>query len=86
MDILVGAGPLGFGSPRICVEVKSGDAPIDRPTVDKLLGAVAKLGAEEGLFASRSGFISNVQSELATSFFRIRLWSQKEIFEHLFAH
>lgn len=86
MDILVGAGPLGFGSPRICVEVKSGDAPIDRPTVDKLLGAVAKFGAEEGLFASRSGFRSNVQSELATSFFRIRLWSQKEIFEHLFAH
>ncbi len=50
VDILAGAGPLGFGSPRLCVEVKSEDAPIDRPTVDKLLGAVAKFGAQEGLF------------------------------------
>ena len=86
VDILVGAGPLGFGSPRLCVEVKSGSAPVDRPTVDKLLGAVAKFGAEEGLFVSWGGFKSNVQKELATSFFRVRLWSQKELFEHLFAH
>ena len=39
-DILAGAGPLGFGSPRLCVEVKSETSPIDRSTVDKLLGAV----------------------------------------------
>lgn len=36
-DILAGTGPLGFGSPRLCVEVKSENNPIDRPTVDKLL-------------------------------------------------
>src|SRR5690606_21640112 len=36
-DILAGAGPLGFGSPRLVVEVKSEQSPIDRPTVDKLL-------------------------------------------------
>src|SRR5207237_810864 len=43
-DILAGAGPLGFGVPRLCVEVKSESSPIDRPTVDKLLGAVSKFG------------------------------------------
>ena len=37
VDILAGAGPLGFDHPRLCVEVKSGDAPIDRPTVDNCL-------------------------------------------------
>lgn len=84
-DILAGAGPLGFASPRLCVEVKSEDAPIDRPTVDKLLGAVSKFGAEEGLFVSWSGFRTNVQRELATSFFRVRLWTQKELLEQLFA-
>ena len=47
-DILAGAGPLGFGAPRLCVEVKSESSPIDRPTVDKLLGAVTKFGAQEG--------------------------------------
>lgn len=85
-DILAGAGPLGFGVPRLCVEVKSESAPIDRPTVDKLLGAVAKFGAQEGLFVSWSGFKTNVQKELAASFFRVRLWTQKELLEALFAH
>lgn len=85
-DILAGAGPLGFGAPRLCVEVKSESGPIDRPTVDKLLGAVQKFGADEGLFVSWSGFKSNVQKELAASFFRVRLWTQKELLEQLFAH
>lgn len=86
VDILAGAGPLGFGTPRLCVEVKSESSPIDRSTVDKLLGAVQKFGADEGLFVSWSGFKSNVQKELAASFFRVRLWSQKELLEQLFAH
>ncbi|MDR0674190.1 MAG: restriction endonuclease [Zoogloeaceae bacterium] len=85
-DILAGTGALGFGSPRLCVEVKSEDTPIDRPTVDKLLGAVSKFGAGEGLFVSWSGFKSNVQKELAASFFRVRLWTQKELLEQLFAN
>lgn len=85
-DILAGAGPLGFGMPRLCIEVKSEDSSIDRPTVDKLLGAVTKFGAQEGLFVSWSGFKSNVQKELAASYFRVRLWSQKELLEQLFAH
>jgi len=85
-DILAGAGPLGFGSPRLCVEVKSEASPIDRETVDKLLGAVSKFGAQEGLFVSWSGFKSNVPRELAASFFRVRLWTQVELLEQLFAH
>jgi len=85
-DILAGSGPLGFGSPRLCVEVKSESTPIDRPTVDKLLGAVTKFGAQEGLFVSWSGFRSNVGKELAASFFKVRLWTQKELLEQLFAN
>ena len=84
-DILAGAGPHGFGQPQLCVEVKSGSMPTDRPTVDKLLGAVTKFGATEGLFVSWGGFKPNVQKELAASFFRVRLWSQKELLEQLFA-
>jgi restriction system protein len=78
---------VGFaGRIRLCVEVKSEDSPISRPTVDKLLGAVSKFGAEEGLFVSWNGFKTNVQKELAASFFKVRLWSQKELLEALFAH
>lgn len=86
VDILAGAGPFGFGNPRLCVEVKSGDIPVDRPTVDKLLGAVTKFGAQEGLFISWSGYKTNVRKELANSFFRVRLWSRKELLEALFAN
>lgn len=85
-DILAGAGPLGFGSPRLCVEVKSESSPIDRPTVDKLIGAISKFGAQEGLFVAWGGFRSSVQKELAMSYFRVRLWSQKELLEQLFAN
>ena len=85
-DILAGTGTLGFGSPRLCVEVKSESSPIDRPTVDKLLGAVNNFRAQEGLFVSWSGYKSNVQKELAKSYFQVRLWSQKELFDALFAN
>lgn len=48
------------------------------------MGAVSKFRSDEGLFVSWSGFKSNVQKELAPSFFRVRLWTQKELLEQLF--
>lgn len=85
-DILAGTGALGFGELNLCVEVKSESGAIDRPTVDKLLGAVTKFGAKQGLFVAWGGFKTTVQKELASSFFRVRLWSQKELLEQLFLH
>lgn len=85
-DILAGGGDLGFGKPQICVEVKSGSDTVDRPTVDKLIGAGQKFGAETCLFVSWGGFKPNVQKELARDFFRVRLWSRKQLLEKLFAH
>jgi restriction system protein len=84
VDILAGSGPLGFGSPKLAVEVKSEETPIDRSTVDKLLGAVSKFGADEGLFVAWGGFKSTVQKELAGSFFKVRLWSRSDFLEQLF--
>jgi restriction system protein len=83
-DILAGDGPMGFGSQRICVEVKSGEGLVDRPTVDKLMGAMTKFNAPQGLFVAWGGFKSNVQKELASSFFRVRLWTQHDLLEQLF--
>ena len=85
-DILAGGGELGFGKPQIYVEVKSGSETVDRPTVDKLIGAGQKFGAETCLFVSWGGFKPNVQKELARDFFRVRLWSRKELLEKLFTH
>lgn len=84
-DILASDGTMGFGEQRICVEVKSGTGTVDRPTVDKLLGAMSKFNATQGLFVAWGGFKQNVQKEMASSFFRLRLWSQDDLLEELFA-
>ena len=83
-DIIAGYGHLGFGTPRLVVQVKSGDSPTDRPTVDNLMGVVQRFKANEGLFVSWSGFKKNVYREMASDFFTIRLWTQKEFLEALF--
>ena len=83
-DILASNGAMGFGDQTICVEVKSGTTLVDRPTVDKLLGAMSKFNAEHGLFVAWGGFRQNVQKDLAVSFFKLRLWSQDDLLEQLF--
>jgi restriction system protein len=86
VDILAGAGALGFGTPRLCIQVKSQDAPVGRPEIDQLMGAMKKVQATEGLFVSWSGFKANVHKDVSPSFFTVRLWTQKELLEQLFAH
>ena len=75
---------MGFGDQKICVEVKSATDPIGREVADKLLGAVDKFRATQGLLVSWGGFRSNVRKELASSFFKLRLWSRSELLEQLF--
>lgn len=84
-DILASGDVMGFGGQRICVEVKSGTGTTDRPTVDKLLGAMTKFNADHGLFVAWGGFKQNVQKDMASSFFRLRLWSQNDVLEELFS-
>lgn len=86
VDILASNGLMGFGGQNICVEVKSGTGLVDRPTVDKLLGAMSKFNASQGLFVAWGGYRANVQKELASSFFRLRLWNQDDLLEQLFLH
>jgi len=83
IDILAAPGPLGFGRPRICVQVKSGSTPVDRPTLDQLLGAMSNVGADQGLLVSWGGFKSSVDREVANQFFRIRLWDSDALVEQL---
>jgi restriction system protein len=86
VDILAGSGPMGFGAPRICVQVKSGDSPTDRPSVDQLVGTMQHVGADHGLFVAWGGFKATVTRELAQKYFRLRLWDQKELIEQILAH
>ena len=83
-DLLASGGEMGFGSPKICVQVKSHDTPVDRPTLDQLGGVMTKVGAEYGLLVSWSGFKSSVEQEKGNQFFRIRLWDSNDVIKEIF--
>jgi restriction system protein len=83
VDIMAAPGALGFGQPRIVVQVKSGDTPIDRATVDQLIGTMQNVQAEQGLFVSWGGFKSSVEREKARQFFRVRLWDQQALIDQI---
>ncbi len=83
VDLLAAPGGLGFESPKICVQVKTGDTPVDRPTLDQLIGAMQNFGAESGLLVSWSGFKGSVDKELPAQFFRVRLWDQDALIQEL---
>ncbi len=84
VDILASSGMLGFGSPKICVQVKTEANPIGRPVLDQLIGTMSNYNADYGLLVSWSGFKSSVTSEISKQFFKVRLWSSKDIIQEIF--
>jgi restriction system protein len=86
VDILAGSGNLGFGSPKICVQVKSEQTQVDHPTLSQLLGTMQAVGADQGLLVAWGGFKSTVMRELPRHFFKVRLWDQNTLLDQLFQH
>lgn len=83
IDILAAPEPMGFGQPRLCVQVKSSESPLDRPTLDQLIGAIHNFGADQGLLVSWGGFKNTVEKERPNQFFKVRLWGQNEIIKEI---
>jgi restriction system protein len=83
VDILAAPPPMGFGEPKICVQVKSSEAPLDRPTLDQLIGTMQNVHAQNGLLVSWGGFKTSIDREKATQFFRVRLWNQSDLINNL---
>jgi restriction system protein len=86
IDILAAPEPMGFGTPKLCVQVKSTDSQVDRPTLDQLIGSIHNYGADQGLLVSWNGFKSSVEKERPPQFFKVRLWGQKEIISELLSN
>ena len=85
VDIIAGAGPLGFGEPRLCVQVKSHvNTPAGIKAYNELGGAMKKVRATQGLFVSWAGFTKQAEDAARDEFFSVRLWSQRELFDALF--
>ena len=83
IDILAARGSFGFGDPKICVQVKSGDTPTDHPEFMHLVGAMQSVQADRGLFVSWSDFKQSVYREEAAKFFKVRLWNQRDLVNQL---
>jgi restriction system protein len=86
VDIIAGQGPMGFDPPRLCVQVKSSDQPLDVRPFRELQGVLHTFGAEQGLLVSWGGFKSSVHGEARSKFFQIRLWDAGDLVEALLAH
>lgn len=79
VDILAGRGAMGLDEPRLAVQVKSSDAPIDIGDYRQLEGVLKKFNATHGLFVSWGGFKSTVEEEAKRDFFKIRLWNAENL-------
>lgn len=84
VDIVAGRGAFGFESPKLVVQVKSGDIIADDQAVQSLLGNVARLQADQGLLVSWNGFRTSVKSRINDQYFHIRLWGRDDILKALF--
>ncbi len=79
VDIIAGRGPMGFDSPRLCVQVKATSQQQDIRVLRELKGIMKDFSAEQGLFVSWSGFKRSVLSEARRQFFEIRLWDAGDV-------
>jgi len=83
MDIIAGRGPLGFEVPRLLVQVKSSDQPVDVKVLRELQGVIKNFGAQQGLLVAWGGFRQSVLVEARRLFFEIRLWDAGNLVDAL---
>jgi len=84
VDILAGRGPLGLDEPRLCVQVKATEAPVDVTVVRALQGTMAGFGATQGLLVSWGGFTEAARREARQQAFKIALWDQNDIINAIY--
>ena len=70
---------MGFGPPRLCVQVKSSASPADVNILRGLQGILQNFHADQGLLVCWGGFKTSVTNEARQSFFKIRLWDSGDL-------
>ena len=83
IDILAAPGTFGFSEPRICVQVKSQQSPIERTVLDALGGVMKKVNATHGLLVCWGGFKSSIDRDETQQFFHVRLWDADDLIEEI---
>ena len=83
IDVVAEQGDMGFGQPRLCVQVKSGRSVVGLPEYNQLRGNIDAFGAGHGLLVSLSDFTRQVRDANESSFFQIRLWGPNDLVDKL---
>jgi restriction system protein len=86
VDIIAGRGALGFEPPRLAVQVKSSDSPVDVSILRELQGVMSTFGADLGLIVAWGGYRGSVEKEATRQFFKIRLWDSNDLVSMLQTH
>ncbi len=79
VDVVAGSGPLGFDEPRMVVQVKSEQTPVDVKVIRELQGVMKSFGASHGIVVAWGGFKGSVSRETSRQYFEIRLWSSDDL-------
>lgn len=83
LDILVGSGNMGFGNPKIGVQVKSSESTTNVSTIRQFNGVLGDVGADYGIFVAWGGLTKDAEQEINKSFFVRRWWDQGKIVKEL---
>ncbi|MBP0579583.1 restriction endonuclease [Labrys sp. LIt4] len=86
VDIIAGKGALGFDAPRLAVQVKSSESPIDVKILRELQGSMKSFGADQGLIVTWGGYGRAVAKEASRLFFQIRLWDSGDLVRMIQTH
>lgn len=81
VDILAGSGPLGLDTPRLVVQVKTGQADVE--TYRALRGTMQAFSADQGLLVAWKGFRGTVRREARPDHFSVRLWDADDLLDEL---
>ena len=84
VDILAGRGSLGLDEPRLCVQVKSQNSPVDVTVLRTLQGSMQTFSARQGLLVCWGGYKKPVLTEARQSHFSVRLWESRDLVEAIF--
>ena len=84
VDILAGRGSLGLDEPRLCVQVKSQNSPVDVTVLRTLQGSMQTYAARQGLLVCWGGYNKPVQQEARQSHFSVRLWESRDLVEAIY--
>lgn len=85
-DLLAGSGPLGLDSPKLCVQVKSGDGQVGQKELRELGTVLQDFGADYGLMVAWGGFKESIYKESRQRFFQVRCWDSDDLIRALLAN